>query len=56
MMIIFQLQGKAFSSTISDKGSAIILGIAEDGTMIEMCQHLLPLASMLIIVANGTYN
>ena len=53
-MRIFQLQGKAFSLAVSHKGSAIIRCIAEDGTMIEMRQHLLPLASMLIVVADGT--
>ena len=53
-MIIVQFQSKLFGSTISDKGSALIRGIAEDGAMIEMRQHLLPPAAMFVIVADGS--
>ncbi len=52
-MIIVQLQGKAFGLTIGDEGGSIILGIAEDGSMIEMRQHTLPFAAMLIIVTDS---
>ncbi|MBR3027902.1 MAG: hypothetical protein IKH58_07170 [Bacteroidales bacterium] len=52
-MRIFQFQGKAFGLTIGDERGTIILGIAEDGAMIEMRQHLLLLTAMLIIVADG---
>ena len=31
----------------------MILGIAEDGSMIEMRQHLLTLAAALVVVADG---
>ena len=52
-MIIVQLQSKLFGLSLGDEGGAIIPGIAEDGTMIEMCEHLLPFAAMVVIVANG---
>jgi len=55
-MIIVQFQSKLFGSTISDKGSAIIRGIAEDGAMIEMRQHLLPFAAMVVIVTDSVEN
>ena len=31
----------------------MILGIAEDGSMIEMRQHLLALAAMVVVVVDG---
>ena len=34
----------------------MILGIAEDGSMIEMRQHLLTLAAALVVVADGLEN
>ena len=52
-MSIVQHQGKLFGLSISDEGSSIILGITEDGSMIEMCQHTLALASVLIIVSDS---
>ncbi len=52
-MIVVQLQCKTLGLSVIEKSGTIILGIAEDGTMIEMRQHLLPLVSMFVIVADG---
>ena len=40
--------------TISDESIAIILGIAEDGSMIKVSEHPLAVAAMLVIVTHGT--
>ncbi|MBR5715181.1 MAG: hypothetical protein IKX59_01215 [Bacteroidales bacterium] len=52
-MVVVQLLCKLFSLTIGDEGSAIVPSVPEDCSMIEVREHLLPLAAMVIIVADG---
>ena len=52
-MIIAQLQGKLFGLPVCKEGSTIIFGVPVNGTMIEMCEHPLPVAAMVIIVTYG---